>query len=95
MSVSDWQALYHTLGGLVQLGQRCNVEVHILNQITHKVSDSLYSLRIVVEQGIHFQASLASESLSVKPDVDQDLDEKRRLHNALPDLLNVVAQEES
>ena len=36
-----------------------------------------------------------NESLSVKPDVDQDLDEKRRRHNALPDLLNVVAQEES
>ena len=73
------------------------MEVHILNQSTHKVSDSLYmyNLRRVLEQVIHFQATLASESLSVKPDVDQDLDEKRRLHNALPDLLNVVAQEES
>ena len=64
MSVPDWQALYRMLGGLVQLGQRFKVEVPILNQITHKVSDSLYSLRSVVEQVIHFQASLASESLT-------------------------------
>jgi len=98
MTVSDWQAMYRTLSGLVQLaqlGENCKVEVPILREVMHKVTDSVYSLRSVVEQVIDFQASLASGNLSVKPGVDQELDEKRRLHNALPDLLNVVAQEES
>ena len=98
MSVSDWQALYRTLSGLVQLaqlGENCRLEVPILKDIMYKVTDSVYSLRSVVDQVIDFQASLATGNLSVKPGVDQELDEKRRLHNALPDLLNVVAQEES
>ena len=38
---------------------------------------------------------LATGSLSVKPGVDQVLDEERRLHNALLDLLNEVAREET
>ena len=80
MMVTDWQALYRTLSGLVQiaqLSQNCKMDVPILNTVNSKVCDNVYSLRSIVEQVIDFQASLDSGNLSVKPGVDRELDEKK------------------
>jgi hypothetical protein len=48
--------------------------------------------RSVVERVIDFEASFQAGRFKVLPGVDTDLDEKRRLHNSLPLILDAVTR---
>ena len=96
-SVSDWRSLHRTLAGLTELAElvpHCRGEVATLAQLHTEVSDHVHDLVGLLDRVIDFQASSESGSLVVRAGVDQELDDKRRQHNGLPDLLQAVAEEE-
>ena len=98
MSISDWRAIARTLNGIVEIAvhaENCKEEVHVLQNILIYMSERVYGLRAIVEQVIDFKNSPTEGDLKVNPGVDVMLDEKRRLLNGLPDLLNKVVLEEA
>ena len=101
LTTSDWKAIAGTLDGIVQIGvhaKNCKdrkEEVFFLENILVYVSDKVHRLRAVVEHMIDFKNSPGEGTPRVNPGVDAELDEKRRLHNGLPDLLEKVVREEA
>lgn len=98
MSPNDWQAVARTLNGIVEvtlLSQRCRAHVSVLDNIVCAVTEDIYHLRTIVEKVIDLKESVTMGYATVNPGVDDELDEKRRLHNGLPDLLCIVAREEA
>ena len=98
MTVSDWQGLSRTLNGIVEIAihsDNCKEEVYVLQNILIYVSERIYNLRSIVDQIIDFKNSQTEGTLKVKPGMDSNLDEKRRLLNGLPDMMNKVVLEEA
>ena len=98
MTINDWQAIVRTLNGIVEIAvhsENCKEEVYVLQNILYFVSKKTYNLRRILEQIIDFKNSQEERTLKVNPGVDADLDEKKRLLNGLPDLMNKVVLEEA
>ena len=94
---SDWRSLQRTLAGLARLVE---VAPHCDNQVTDltdllAVGHVVHALLGLIDQVVDFPAGKESGQVVVRGGVDAELDEKRRDHHGLPDLLNLVAAEEA
>ena len=97
MTLSDWHGVHRTIVGLVEIAQyaqNCNAEVYVMRNILCHVSEMTFNLHKLVDQVVDFKESATDGVLRVKPGVNEKLDEKRRLLNGLPDILNRVVVEE-
>ena len=98
MNVNDWVAVSRTLHGIVEvsyLAQGCRFEdVTVLQNILCHVDDNIFNLRSIFDQLVDLKMSKEKGQVSVKPGVDVQLDEKRRLYNGMSDLLNRISSEE-
>ena len=102
-SVPDWKALKSTLKNMLYLSQICanNVAsnpsapqlVHLIGEKVHGNS-VLGTLVQTIEKVFDVEESELRCKFTVKSGVDEALDEKRRVHNGLPDLLLQLAEEE-
>ena len=102
-TVQDWKSMKSTLKNMLYLSQICANNVasnpnspHIVQCIGEKVhGDSLLGTLVQsVEKVFDVEDSESKCRFTVKPGVDEALDEKKRVHNGLPDLLLKLAQEE-
>ena len=97
ITVNDWVGLGRTLNGIAEVGMMansCTASVSVLHNIVCHVSDTTYHLRNLLEKVVDLKTSAAEGVLRINPGIDKDLDEKRRLYNGLPDLLQRAAEEE-
>ena len=102
-TVSDWKTLKSSLIHMLSLGQLCYNSVKtyskapfILRQIAEScvVNDQLGTLVQYFERVFDIEASEENSRFVVKHGVDDDLDQKKKVHNGLPNLLFDLAQEE-
>jgi len=96
-SVADWRSLQRTLSGiwkLIEVAPFCRGKVLQLDELRHEASETVQQLLGLIEQVVDFPASLEKGSFCAKACVSVELDELRRRLNGLPDLLQVVAEEE-
>lgn len=102
-SVQDWKCLKSTVVNMLQLAQACrtNVSVNpnapdIIRRLSEKALNSPELSTIARYLEMVFDVEMSEERCRfvVKPCVDNSLDEKKRVHNGLPDLLFQLAQEE-
>lgn len=54
----------------------------------------MYELLGLLDEVLDLDISLSSGHVRIKPGVDAELDEKKRLYNGLPEILRPVAEEE-
>ncbi|XP_071799824.1 mutS protein homolog 5-like isoform X1 [Asterias amurensis] len=96
-SVSNWQALYKTAYNAINIGDICRAQrakIEIFKKISHGFSEDLHYIASVINKIADFEESASQGRFVVKPNVDPDLDHRKRTYNGLPDLMTQVAQEE-
>ena len=97
ITLNDWVGLARTLNGVVEvamMASSCTASVSVLHNILCHVTDTTYHIRHLVDKVIDLRRSVSEGELKINPGIDNDLDEKRRLYNGLPDLLSRAAEEE-
>ena len=97
ISVADWLGVFRTLTGITEisnLADHCPGDVLLLKAVRVQITDVVFNLRMVMESIIDWPASQKDGTLRVKAGVDDHLDEIRRFHRGLPDMLRLVAEEE-
>nr|XP_006811330.1 PREDICTED: mutS protein homolog 5-like [Saccoglossus kowalevskii] len=65
-----------------------------LYKIANSFSEDLHRIANLISKIVDFDESAVLNRFVVKPNVDQDLDEKKRTYNGLPDFMTKVAKEE-
>jgi len=96
-SIADWRSLQRTLAGiwqLIEVAPHCRGKVAQLEELKKEATETVQHLLGLIDQVVDFPASTESGSFCVKPCVDDELDDCKRRQHGLPDLLNVVAEEE-
>eukprot|EP00794_Sanderia_malayensis_P008159 gene8159-9032_t len=78
VSVADWKNLYKAIYNAICIGDVCKGLPQTIDII----------------KKIDFDESTSSQRFTVKPGVDNELDERKRTYNGLPDLMTKVASEE-
>ncbi|XP_077862967.1 mutS protein homolog 5-like [Saccoglossus kowalevskii] len=96
-SIGDWQALYKTAYNAIYIGDLCRAQsnnIMIFKKIANSFSEDLHRIANLISKIVDFDESAVLNRFVVKPNVDQDLDEKKRTYNGLPDFMTKVAKEE-
>ncbi len=102
-SVKDWKAFKNTIMHTVLIAQACHMtqakDPHVpklLRLISEKalMSPELVTVARFIEKVFDEDASKDASRFVVKSGVDPNLDEKKRVHNGLPDLLYELAKNE-
>ena len=103
MFVQDWKALKGTLVNMLLLGQVCSHNAALnpnAPEIIRKIGESVLGESVLAGLVMNFERvfdvelSENNQRFSVKSGFDEILDEKRRVHNGLPNLLVKIALEE-
>ncbi|KAL3869764.1 hypothetical protein ACJMK2_042401 [Sinanodonta woodiana] len=96
-SFGDWQVLYKTAYHAIYIGDICRAQpqnIEIFRKISVAFSDRLHSLAAFISQVVDFEGSSLQRRFVVKPNVDAELDEKKRTYAGLPDFMTQVARKE-
>jgi DNA mismatch repair protein MSH5 len=95
-TMKNWKCLTKTLSNLVQIYDTCarQEDIAILVSMRNCVTHELHTMSDFISRIMDVEVSETRGKFTVKAGVDDELDEKRRLHNALPDLLLKIAEEE-
>ncbi|GFO04709.1 muts protein homolog 5-like, partial [Plakobranchus ocellatus] len=96
-SVGDLVALSKTIYHAVYIGKISRAQpqdVEIFRKIASAFTDDLDRCANLIHRTIDFEESKRLKKFVVKPNVDEKLDEKKRLFHGVPDILNRVAREE-
>ena len=97
ITVSDWVGVFRTLTGIIEifhLADNCPAEVHLLRAVQEQKAEVVFQLRSALDQIIDWQASQTDGTLRIRPGVDEKLDERRKFHRGMPDLLQRIAEEQ-
>ncbi|XP_053363049.1 mutS protein homolog 5 [Clarias gariepinus] len=97
IKVADWQNLYKTVYSAV--GIRDSVRslpqtVQLFQEISEEFTDDLHYIATLISKVVDFEASLAENRFTIKPNVDPVIDEKKRRMMGLSDFLTDVARAE-
>ena len=96
--VRDWKALLKSIQSLLTVGEIASTEregsIEILKSLRNSVTDELHATTEHLARIFDAEESVTKGRFCVNPGVDEELDQKRRIHNGLPDLLQKVALEE-
>ncbi|XP_078316540.1 mutS protein homolog 5-like isoform X2 [Crassostrea virginica] len=96
-TVIDWQALYKTVYHAIYIGDVCRIQpqtVHIFRRINEAFKDDLHRIANLINKIVDFEESKLVGRFVVKPNVDAELDNKKRTYNGLPDFMTKLAAEE-
>nr|XP_011767132.1 mutS protein homolog 5 isoform X1 [Macaca nemestrina] len=95
--VSDWQVLYKTVYGALGLRDACRSlpqSIQLFRDIAHEFSDDLHHIASLIGKVVDFEGSLAENRFTVLPNIDPEIDEKKRRLMGLPSFLTEVARKE-
>ncbi|MBZ3873287.1 MutS protein-like protein 5 [Sciurus carolinensis] len=95
--VSDWQVLYKTVYSALGLRDACRSlpqSIQLFRDIAQEFSDDLHHIASLIGKVVDFEGSLAENRFTVLPNVDPDIDEKKRRLMGLPSFLTEVARQE-
>ncbi|KAK2113418.1 MutS protein msh5 [Saguinus oedipus] len=99
--VSDWQVLYKMPFSTVYsaLGLRdacCSLpqSIQLFRDIAQEFSDDLHHIASLIGKVVDFEGSLAENRFTVLPNIDPEIDEKKRRLMGLPNFLTEVARKE-
>ncbi|XP_064626771.1 mutS protein homolog 5-like [Lineus longissimus] len=96
-SVGDWQALYKTAYNAVYIGDIARAQpngVAIFKKIADAFTEDLNKIASLINKIVDFEESAMQNRFVVKPNVDPELDQKKRTYNGLPDFMTQVAKSE-
>lgn len=96
-SISDWQTLYKTAYNAIGIGDVCRAQtadIYIFQKISESFTEDLHYVANLISKIVDFDESHATGRFIVRPNVDPDLDTKKRTYNGLPDLMTQVAKQE-
>ncbi|XP_048763209.2 mutS protein homolog 5-like [Ostrea edulis] len=96
-AVIDWQALYKTVYHAIYIGDLCRSQsqtIHIFERINEAFTDDLHRIANLINKIVDFDESKVVGRFVVKPNVDAELDDKKRTYNGLPDFMTKLAAEE-
>ncbi|CAI5662383.1 unnamed protein product [Oreochromis niloticus] len=95
--VTDWQSLYKTVYSAVCIrdtARHLPQSIQLFRDISEGFSDDLNYITSLISRVVDFEASLADNRFTVKPNVDPAIDEKKRRMMGLSDFLTDVARRE-
>ncbi|XP_036023970.1 mutS protein homolog 5 isoform X1 [Onychomys torridus] len=95
--VSDWQVLYKTVYSALGLRDACRSlpqSIQLFQDIAQEFSDDLHHIASLIGKVVDFEESLAESRFTVLPNIDPDIDAKKRRLMGLPSFLTEVAQKE-
>ncbi|XP_059098845.1 mutS protein homolog 5-like [Tigriopus californicus] len=96
-SVKTWKSLKKSLQGGLMLIEVCGQvrnPVNIFRKISDTPKQALYEIASFIDRILDMEMSEERQKFTVNSGIDEDLDDMRRLHNGLPDLLLQIAQKE-
>ncbi|KAK6178854.1 hypothetical protein SNE40_011344 [Patella caerulea] len=96
-SITDWQVMYKTVYHAIYIGDICRAQrssIAIFQKVAKSFSEDLHRIATLISKIIDFDESSTQSRFVVRPNVDADLDEKKRTYNGLPDFMTKVAREE-
>ncbi|XP_057160855.1 mutS protein homolog 5 isoform X1 [Ursus arctos] len=103
---SDWQVLYkptfcpfllQTVYSALGLRDACRSlpqAIQLFQDIAQEFSDDLHHIASLIGKVVDFEGSLAENRFTVLPNIDPDIDEKKRRLMGLPSFLTEVARKE-
>ncbi|MEJ1271044.1 mutS homolog 5 [Cricetulus griseus] len=95
--VSDWQVLYKTVYSALGLRDVCRSlpqAIQLFQDIAQEFSDDLHHIASLIGKVVDFEESLAENRFTVLPNIDPEIDSKKRRLTGLPSFLTEVAQKE-
>ncbi|XP_012509154.1 PREDICTED: mutS protein homolog 5 isoform X2 [Propithecus coquereli] len=95
--VSDWQVLYKTVYSALGLRDACRSlpqSIQLFRDIAQEFSDDLHHIASLIGKVVDFEGSLAENRFTVLPNIDPEIDEKKRRLMGLPSFLTEVAWKE-
>ncbi|XP_054425089.1 mutS protein homolog 5 isoform X1 [Pteronotus mesoamericanus] len=95
--VSDWQVLYKTVYSALGLRDACRSlpqSIPLFRDIAQEFSDDLHHITSLIGKVVDFEGSFAANRFTVLPNVDPEIDEKKRRLVGLPSFLTEVAWKE-
>ncbi|XP_021115754.1 mutS protein homolog 5 isoform X14 [Heterocephalus glaber] len=95
--VSDWQVLYKTVYSALGLRDACRSlpqSIRLFRDIAQEFSDDLHHIASLIGKVVDFEGSLAENRFTVLPNIDPEIDEKKRRLTGLPSFLTEVARKE-
>ncbi|KAK7797234.1 hypothetical protein U0070_016577 [Myodes glareolus] len=95
--VSDWQVLYKTVYSALGLRDACRSlppSIQLFRDIAQEFSDDLHHIASLIGKVVNFEESLAENRFTVLPNIDPEIDSKKRRLMGLPSFLTEVAQKE-
>ncbi|XP_010831636.1 PREDICTED: mutS protein homolog 5 isoform X2 [Bison bison bison] len=95
--VSDWQVLYKTVYSALGLRDACRSlpqSIQLFRDIAQEFSDDLHRIASLIGKVVDFEGSLAENRFTVLPNIDPEIDEKKRRLMGLPSFLTEVARKE-
>ncbi|XP_053288952.1 mutS protein homolog 5 [Pleuronectes platessa] len=95
--VTDWQGLYKTVYSTVCIRDTVRhlaQSIQLFREISEGFSDDLHHISSVISRVVDFEASIAENRFTIKPNVDPAIDEKKRRMMGLSDFLTDVARRE-
>ncbi|XP_051043292.1 mutS protein homolog 5 isoform X2 [Phodopus roborovskii] len=95
--VSDWQVLYKTVYSALGLRDVCRSlpqSIQLFRDIAQEFSDDLHHIASLIGKVVDFEESLAENRFTVLPNIDPEIDAKKRRLTGLPSFLTEVAQKE-
>ncbi|XP_006875648.1 PREDICTED: mutS protein homolog 5 isoform X3 [Chrysochloris asiatica] len=95
--VSDWQVLYKTVYSALGLRDACRSlpqSIQLFRDIAQEFSDDLHHIASLIGKVVDFEGSLAENRFTVLPNIDPEIDEKKRKLMGLPSFLTEVALKE-
>ncbi|XP_069880218.1 mutS protein homolog 5 isoform X2 [Dipodomys merriami] len=95
--VNDWQVLYKTVYSALGLRDACRSlpqSIQLFRDIAQEFSDDLHHIASLIGKVVDFEGSLAENRFTVLPNIDPEIDEKKRRLMGLPSFLTEVARKE-
>nr|KAF6276689.1 mutS-like protein 5 [Myotis myotis] len=95
--VSDWQVLYKTVYSALGLRDACRSlpqSIQLFRDIAQEFSDDLHHIASLIGKVVDFEGSLAANRFTVLPNIDPEIDERKRRLAGLPSFLTEVARKE-
>ncbi|XP_039738938.1 mutS protein homolog 5 isoform X1 [Pteropus medius] len=95
--VSDWQILYKTVYSALGLRDACRSlpqSIQLFRDIAQEFSDDLHHIARLIGKVVDFEGSHAANHFTVLPNIDPEVDEKKRRLMGLPSFLTEVAWKE-
>nr|XP_008260818.2 mutS protein homolog 5 isoform X4 [Oryctolagus cuniculus] len=95
--VNDWHVLYKTVYSALGLRDACRSlpqSIQLFRDIAQEFSDDLHHIASLIGKVVDFEGSLAENRFTVLPNIDPEIDEKKRRLVGLPSFLTEVARKE-